>query len=215
MWLARNGEPHCSEYGDLSRRIVCNRDSAILNDWRHMRKYDAPYYGYDSDHENSWSSYTAPTYDRVLATQLWKAGNFVRGLGLQLRYGEISRAPLQLLRLQLIGDSVECEWMARPSDPWDVDLALSVQKSHASLQTIMDAISVRSLVFASFPHVDRALFRVYRDSPDSAREMIVTGYVQRNDNASRSVHSLVMRAKVLGFRFNLSDDTLHAISTEV
>jgi hypothetical protein len=150
----------------------------------------------------------------VLAALLWKAGQFVCGLGFQLRFREISRAPLQLLRLQLTGDLVECEWLARPSDAWDIDLAPSVQKRHASLQTIMDAISVRSLVFVSFPCIDKAYFRVYRDSSDCMREMIMTGSTQRNDNSSRSVHSLVMRAKVLGFRFDLIDDVLQGISTQ-
>ena len=44
--------------------------------------------------------------------------------------------------------------------------------------------------------------------------MIIAGCVQRNDHSSRSIHSLAMRAKVLGFRFYLEGDVLCRISTK-
>jgi len=179
-----------------------------------MKKYAASDYGYDSDYDNSWSSYIPSGNDKWLVKQLWKAGQFIRGIGFELRYGEISRAPLQLLRLQLVNDALECEWLARPLDPWDKDLTISVRQRHASLQTILDAINVRSIVFETFPHINTAFFRVYRDSPEYEREMIVFGCVQRNDHSSRNVHSLVMRAKALGFRFDLNGDVLHSLSIE-
>jgi len=67
---------------------------------------------------------------------------------------------------------------------------------------------MRSLVFSTFAEVETAHFRIYRDTLTKPREMIVTGCAQRNDNSSRWVHSLAMRAKVLGFRFCLEDEIL-------
>jgi len=36
--------------------------------------------------------------------QLWEAADFVRNLRRRLRFGELSRAPLKLLRLELRGN---------------------------------------------------------------------------------------------------------------
>ncbi len=143
-----------------------------------------------------------------LTEQICNVSQFLCRFRVQLRYGELTRAPLKLLRLALLGDSVECDWLARPQDAWDVDLRPGMGLRHASLQTLRDAIDVRSLVFRSFSGLDTAHFRIYRDSHDEKREMIVTGHVQRNDNSSRRLHSLSMRARVLGFRFHLEDDIL-------
>jgi hypothetical protein len=46
-------------------------------------------------------------------------GDFVRSLRIQARFGELSRAPLRLLRVQLSGETVECDWVARSADRWD------------------------------------------------------------------------------------------------
>jgi hypothetical protein len=148
-----------------------------------------------------------------LAKQLFSAGQFIRGLRFQMRFGELSRAPLRLLRLQILANAVECDWLARPADSWDKDLKPSVRQRHVLLQTLRDAINVRELLFESLPNVDTAHIRVYRESSDYAQEMIIKGYVQRNDNSSRNLHSLVMRAQVLGFCFDLQGGTLHKIST--
>ena len=59
-----------------------------------------------------------------------------------------------------------------------------------------------------------AELRVYRQTSTFARDLIITGCVQRNDHSARSIHSLAMRAKVLGFRFYLEDEVLSKISTE-
>jgi len=42
-----------------------------------------------------------------LVKQLYKAGQFLRGIRVQMRFGELTRAPLRLLRLQMIDDVVE------------------------------------------------------------------------------------------------------------
>jgi len=143
-----------------------------------------------------------------LTEQICNVSQFLCRFRLQLRYGELTRAPLKLLRLTLLEDSVECDWLARPQDPWDADLPASMGLRHASLQTLRDAIDVRSLLFRSFSNLDTAYFRIYRDAPDNKQEMIVSGCVHRNDHSSRRLHSLAMRARVLGFRFHLEDDVL-------
>jgi len=147
-----------------------------------------------------------------LAKQLCTAGTFMRDLRVQLRFGELTRAPLQLVRLLVLAEVVECDWLARPADPWDSDLNRNIQQRHISIQTLRDAIDVRALVFEIMPNVQTANFRVFRDASDNSRETIILGCAHRNDHSSRDVHSLVMRAKVLGFRFDLEGDILRRIS---
>ena len=143
-----------------------------------------------------------------LTEQICNVSQFLCRFRVQLRYGEFTRAPLELLRFEVLADRVECDWLARPQDPWDADLQPGIGLRHASLQTLRDAIDVRSLLFHSFSTLETAYFRIYRGSPDNKREMIVTGCVQRNDHSSRRLHSLSMRARVLGFQFHLEDDIL-------
>jgi len=57
-----------------------------------------------------------------LVKQLCNASEFLRGLRVQMRFGNLTRAPLRLLRLQMLDDVVECDWQARMTDPWDADL---------------------------------------------------------------------------------------------
>ncbi len=161
-------------------------------------------------HTDIWRSEESPR----LVKQLCNASQFLRGLRVQMRFGELTRAPIRLLRLHVIEEVVECDWLARAPDPWDTGLSRGVRQRHSSLQALKDAIDVRVLLFDLMPQVQTAYFRVYRESPDFAREMIIKGYVQRNDNSSRDVHSLVMRAKVLGFHFRLENDILCGLPTE-
>ena len=44
--------------------------------------------------------------------QLWEAADFIRNVHRRLRFGDLSRAPLKLLRLEVRGEEAECEWMA-------------------------------------------------------------------------------------------------------
>jgi len=149
-----------------------------------------------------------------LAEQFCNVSQFLRGLRVQMRFGELTRAPLQLLRLNLLGYIVKCDWLARSPDPWDADVSQSIRERHLSLQALRDAIDVRSLLFETLPHVETADLRVFRETSDFTRDLIITGCVQRNDHSSRSIHSLAMRAKVLGFRFYLDGDVLSRIPSE-
>jgi hypothetical protein len=147
-----------------------------------------------------------------LAEQFLNVGHFLRGFRVKLRFGEVSRAPLRPLRFNILGEVVRCDWLARLADPWDADLAPNIREQHASLQTLRDAIDVRALLFHSLPEIDTADFRVFRESANHAREIVMTGCAQRNDHSARGVHSLAMRAKVLGFRFHLEGNVLRRIS---
>lgn len=146
-----------------------------------------------------------------LFKRICEVGHALRDLRMKMRFGALSRAPLRLLRFEMTNNIVECDWMARSADPWDTDLTRKVQQRHASLQVLRDAIDIRGLIFSAMPQVEAANLRVFRESQDYMREMIVTGCVHRIDQSSRDVHSIVMRAKVLGFRFHLEDDVLRNI----
>jgi hypothetical protein len=161
-------------------------------------------------YEDDWTTARKPR----LVEQLCNVSRFIRDLRVRMRYGELSRASLQLLRLNILGEDVKCDWLARAPDPWDADLSQHVRERHVSLQALRDAIDVRGLLFEVLPDVETAVLRVYRQAEGFARELIITGCVQRNDHSSRSIHSLAMRAKVLGFRFNLEGDSLCGISVE-
>lgn len=140
--------------------------------------------------------------------QLWEAADFVRNLQRRLRFGELSRAPLELLRLELRRDEVECEWIARPADPWDANLPPSVGERHASSQALRDSLAVRNLLFSAMPGVSKAVFRVYRQVGAEQAELIITGTVTREDQAAANVCSLAMRAQLCGLRFWLADGVL-------
>ncbi len=146
--------------------------------------------------------------------RLWELGYLIRGLQIQMRFGELSRAPLCLLRLQLRENQVECDWMARPADEWDKELPPAIGERNASLQALKDAMAVRELLFCALPAVDSAMFRVYRQPVREPPELIIAGTVNREDQTLLSVCSLVMRAKLCGFRFWLDDGVLEALQLE-
>jgi hypothetical protein len=148
-----------------------------------------------------------------LAKQLYSASLFLRQFRLHLRYGELSRAPLRILRFQINDNVAECDWVARQQDPWDLGLASSIGRRHASLQALKDAIEIRSLLFAALPDIETARLRTFRESRQS-REVIITGSVRRRDGSYRSVHSLAMRAKLIGFRFSMENDVLCRLKDE-
>jgi len=142
---------------------------------------------------------------------LWEAADFVRRVRRQLRFGDLSRAPLRLLRLELRGDLAECEWMARPPDPWDVDLRAGVAQRNQTLQALQDALAVRELMFDMLSEVRRAKFRVYRQLANDSAELIITGTVAREDQPPLKVSSVAMRAKLCGFHFSLEEGVLKAL----
>jgi len=128
-----------------------------------------------------------------------------------MRFGELSRAPLRLLRLELRDDTVECDWIARPADVWDAGLRRSVRDRNESMQALADAISIRNLVFDALPNVASAVLRALRQAAREPPEMIILGTVSREMPAVHRVSSLVMRAKLYGFCFCIEDGFLRPL----
>lgn len=142
----------------------------------------------------------------------WEVADFVRGLRREMRFGELSRAPLRLLRLELSGQNVACDWIARPADVWDASFRRHRREQNASEQALRDAIGVRDLVFDSLPRIETALLRAFRAS--GAREppeLIITGVATREAPPIFRISSLVLRAKLYGFQFEMEDGILQAI----
>lgn len=159
--------------------------------------------------DDGWCS-GKPTF----AARLLEVGFLFRSWRARLQMGELSRAPLRLLRFEVNEDGAECEWIARQPDPWDADLRPDIGRRHASEQALRDALAVRSVIFTLLPEVDQASLRVYREppsgheSPDRSRELIIAGQVQRYAGVYRPALSTAMRAKLLGLCFVLEDGIL-------
>jgi hypothetical protein len=140
--------------------------------------------------------------------QLWEVSDFVRKLQVRMRFGKLSRAPLKLLRFELRGNLAECEWMARPADPWDADLPPSIGERNASAQALEDSLAVRWMLFAAMPGVSSAVFRVYRAVKGAEAELIIVGTVERDAKVAGNIRSLAMRAQLFGFRFWMDNGVL-------
>jgi hypothetical protein len=143
--------------------------------------------------------------------QLWDATEFLRKLRRQMRFGQLSRAPLRLLRFEVRGAVAECEWMARPADPWDADLPFTTGERHASSQALEDSLALREMLFAAIPDVSSAVFRVYRaveNAEGSEPELIIVGTVERDEEVAGHIRSLAMRARLFGFRFWMDNGIL-------
>ena len=74
--------------------------------------------------------------------QVYEVADFVRATRRRLRFGGLSRAPSQILRLQLPGDFAECDWMTRPPDVWDSKLPLPARNESTSRQALADAMAL-------------------------------------------------------------------------
>jgi hypothetical protein len=131
-----------------------------------------------------------------------------------MRFGSLSRAPLELLRFELRAHSAECEWIARAPDPWDLDLVAEVGERNAALQALLDAIALRQIIFSAIPEIREAKFRVYRKRSSDTHELIITGLVSREDEAPPRISSLVMRAKLYGLHFSIQDGMLEPLQLE-
>jgi hypothetical protein len=145
----------------------------------------------------------------------WEVADFVRGLRREMRFGELSRAPLRLLRLELNGENLACDWIARPADVWDESLRPHQRERHVSEQALRDAIRVRDLVFDALPEVENAVLRAFRSS--AAREppeLIIFGMATREAPPVFRVSSLVMRVKLYGFQFHAEDGILRALERQ-
>lgn len=131
-----------------------------------------------------------------------------------MRFGELSRAPIKLSRLELREDYAECEWSARACDPWDEDLPTEIQGQNHMFQALHDAITIRELLFSTIPEIHSATLNVFREREWEPRELIITGSVDRKDKPPPRLSSLVMRAKLYGFRFRLEDGALSSLDNE-
>ena len=134
--------------------------------------------------------------------------DFVRGIKIERRFGELSRAPLKLLRLQIQGERAEVEWLARSSDEWDANLPWRVREQNFSLQALQDAIALREMLFELLPDVHEAEFRAFRQSACEPPRMIIFGRVIREAPDVLRVTSPAMRAKLYGLQFQLHDGVL-------
>ena len=142
----------------------------------------------------------------------WEVADFVRGLRREMRFGELSRGPVRLLRLELTGESVTCDWLARPADVWDESLTWRERERNVSEQALRDAIRLRDLIFDSLPNVQTAMLQTFRSS--GAREppeLIINGVAIREPPPIFRVSSLAMRAKLCGFQFEIEDGILQAL----
>ena len=167
----------------------------------------------------SWSRHpvddsASTTGKGTMMKRLGEVGEFVRRFRMQARFGDLSRAGLCLLRLELCGDKAECDWMARPPDKWDADLHRSVGERNASQQALKDAIAVRDLLFNVLPNINTARFRVYRRTPGDEPDLIIAGSVSREEKPPQAVRSLAMRAKLSGFRFWMDEGILEALQAD-
>ena len=146
--------------------------------------------------------------------ELVQFGEFVRRIRTRIQFGDLSRAPLGLLRMEWNGQTAECECVARQPDRWDADLPRHVGQRNASIQALRDAIAVRGLLFRIFPDLFSAEIRVYRRTSGDRLELIVAGNVSRDQRAPAAVRSLAMRAKLLGFHFWLDEGVLEDLQPE-
>lgn len=137
--------------------------------------------------------------------------DFFWHLRARLKFGEYSRSPLRLLRFELKEDKAECEWLARPNDPWDEGLAANVRQRNETVQALADALRIREALFKAIPEVRSARMRVYRQQHGAGPELIITGSVSREDQVPPRVASLAMRAMLYGFQFRLEDGELSVL----
>lgn len=139
---------------------------------------------------------------------LLDAADFLRKVRRKLRYGEYSREPLKLLRLEWKGEAVECDWLMRPADRWDADVSLRVAEENQTLQALKDALTLRDIVFKSFPRVNSAELRMFRPDASQQPQLVMTGSVHRSNEVLERVASIAMRARLCGFRFTFSQESL-------
>ncbi len=143
--------------------------------------------------------------------ELWEVGEFIRKLRNRMNFGELSRAHLRLLRLELRGDTGTFEWLARPADVWAANLPRHIRDRDASLQAVRDAVALRDMFFASLSGIEAAEFRTFRQEAREPPRLIIVGTVTRETPAVPRVSSPVMRAKLCGFHFQMDDGVLEPL----
>jgi hypothetical protein len=138
---------------------------------------------------------------------------FFRDIRKQMRFGEFSRLPIRLQRFEVNGEAAECDWFMRPPDPWDVHLPAQLREEHLTAQALRDALKIRELIFRAFPDVQHAELKMYRKLEDEVPELMMTGTVLRDTEVLPRVASMVMRAKLYGFRFSLDGGVLERMGS--
>ena len=141
------------------------------------------------------------------------AVGFFQAIRNQMRFGEFSRLPIRLERFAIQADTAECDWFMRPPDPWDIPLPPRLREEHLTQQALLDGLSIRELIFRGFPQVQRAELKVFRESADGVHELMMTGTILRETEVLPRVASLVMRAKLYGFRFSLDGGVLERMGS--
>ncbi|MDR3763578.1 MAG: hypothetical protein P4M01_05725 [Acidobacteriota bacterium] len=145
---------------------------------------------------------------------LMEAAAFLRAVRKKMQRGELSRQPLRLQHLELNGEgeTARCDWVLRANDIWDRDIPQELREHNQTLQAILDALSMRKLLFQTFPDIHSAQVRVFRKVEGSGQaELVMIGMVTREDEPPPKIASLVMRAQLSGFRFLLVDGVLRAM----
>lgn len=137
--------------------------------------------------------------------ELFDTAGFLGRARRRMRWGAYSREPLMLLRVGWRGDSVECDWLMRPIDPWDRDLPPYLARENQTLQALQDALNLREIVFRSFPAVMNADLRMFRADENHRLELVMRGNISRSNEVLHRVASVAMRAKLCGFRFTLAE----------
>jgi len=141
-------------------------------------------------------------------------GAFVRQVRIQMKYGELSRAPLGLLRIEVSNGEVECDWMARLPDAFDSSLPRNRGSQLESEQALRDAMAISQLLFEALPKVHEAELRAFRQSAREPPDLVITGRLRREAPPVLRVPSLAMRAKLYGFHFWLDDGVLAPLEVE-
>lgn len=147
-------------------------------------------------------------------TEMLNAVDFLASARRKMRFGQYSREPLNLLRLQWSETRVECDWLMRPPDAWDRFLTMELAEKHQTHQALRDALGLRDILFECFPGVSYADLKMFR-SDGANLELMLTGSVARTNEILHRVPSVAMRAKLCGFRFILTEgvlESLHAMS---
>ena len=137
---------------------------------------------------------------------------FFHAMRSQMRFGEFSRLPIKVRRFEIAGEVAECDWFMRPPDPWDVHLPARLQQEHVTQQALHDALKFRELIFRGFSGVQRARLKMYREQEGAEPELLMIGDVERASHGMEQVASLVMRARLYGFRFSLACGVLERIA---
>ena len=149
-----------------------------------------------------------------LTEYLREVSLFLKRFRSRSRAGHHSRSPLHLVRFHLDRDTIWCDWVARDPDPWDAMLPERIGRRHASLQALKDAVDTRALIFSTMQQAQHVEVRVFRSKGEQALEPIILGSLRRNGGSFRHIHSLAMRAKLLGFQFRLEDEVLAPLQPE-